>query len=138
MMELMYAITINEEPVPQARARATILTTKSGKQWVNFYTPVKSANFKKMLQSYMTESRLPEILLDEPLIMEAKFYKTKPKSAKRVWLTTKPDLDNYIKAVKDAMSGLVYRDDSIIVGYKDCWKLYGAPRIEIKLFRVGA
>jgi Holliday junction resolvase RusA-like endonuclease len=136
-MELVYAITINEEPVPQARARATILKTKDGRQWINFYTPAKSENFKKLLQKYMHEGVLPEILLDEPLILEARFYKTKPKSAKRVWLTTKPDLDNYIKAVKDAMSGLIYRDDSIIVGYKDCWKLYGRPRIEIKLLRLG-
>jgi Holliday junction resolvase RusA-like endonuclease len=137
-MEQIYAITISEEPVPQARARATIIKTREGRQWINFYTPAKSENFKKMLQSRMVDGGLPEILLDEPLIMEARFYKTKPKSAKRIWLTTKPDLDNYIKAVKDAMSGLVYRDDSIIVGYRNCWKLYGMPRIEIKLFKVGA
>lgn len=136
-MEQIYAITINEEPVPQARARANIINAGE-RQWVNFYTPAKSANFKKLLQTEMTNAGLPEILLDEPLIMEARFYKTKPKSAKRIWLTTKPDLDNYIKAVKDAMSGLVYRDDSIIVGYRNCWKLYGMPRIEIKLFKVGA
>jgi Holliday junction resolvase RusA-like endonuclease len=137
MMELAYAITINEEPVPQARARATILKAKDGRQWINFYTPAKSENFKKLLQLKMKESGLPEALLDEPLILEARFYKTKPKSAKRIWVTTKPDLDNFIKAVKDAMSGLVYRDDSIIVGYQNCWKLYGAPRIEIKLYRAG-
>ena len=138
-MELAYAITINCEPVPQARVRSTILTAKDGRQWINHYTPAKSANFKKLLQEEITRKSLPQPLLDEALVLECRVYKTKPKSAKRLWVTTKPDLDNYLKAVKDAMIGLVYIDDSVVVGYKDCWKLYATeqPKIEIKLWRAG-
>ncbi len=138
-MEIVYKATIEGEPVPQARVRSTILKAKDGRQWINHYTPAKSQNYKKLVQAVLTREGLPELLLDEPLIMEARFYKLKPKSAKRLWMTTKPDLDNYIKAIKDAMNGLVYRDDSIIIGYSNCFKLYTSnnPRVEILLFKAG-
>lgn len=37
------------------------------------------------------------------------------KSKKAGWRTSKPDLDNLIKAVTDGMNGIVYKDDSQIV-----------------------
>jgi Holliday junction resolvase RusA-like endonuclease len=137
-MKLLYEIIINGTPVPQARVRSTILKAKDGRQWINHYTPAASANYKKFLQSEMTKKGLPETLLDEALILEVLFYTQKPKSSKRLWVTVKPDLDNYIKAVKDAMNGLIYRDDSIIIGYRNCFKLYNDnPRTEIKLYKAG-
>jgi Holliday junction resolvase RusA-like endonuclease len=45
----------------------------------------------------------------------------------------KPDLDNFVKAVKDALKGLVYRDDSQIVRLAAS-KDYGDPlRVEIRI-----
>lgn len=43
-----------------------------------------------------------------------------------IWKETKPDLpDNLKKLVMDAMSGLVYKDDNIIVSEDDVKKYYG-------------
>ena len=56
------------------------------------------------------------------------------KSGADSWPVTKPDLDKLIRAVNDAMSGVVYRDDKLIVSMEPC-KLWCAPgepeRVEV-------
>jgi len=45
---------------------------------------------------------------------------------------TKPDLDNYIKGIKDALNGIVWGDDSQVVEYGPSGKWYSdRPRVEI-------
>jgi len=44
--------------------------------------------------------------------------RTRPKSNKTKWPIVKPDLDNYIKAVWDALQGIIYVNDSQIVHYE--------------------
>ena len=45
---------------------------------------------------------------------------------------SRPDMENTIKGALDAMQSIVYRDDSQIIGYRDCRKVYGGrPRLEI-------
>src|SRR5262249_18689349 len=47
---------------------------------------------------------------------------------------TRPDLDNSIKGFKDAVRGVVYRDDKQVVSYGHCAKVYGdRPRLEARL-----
>lgn len=60
--------------------------------------------------------------LDGPLKMYAEFGIMLPKSQERKrtpvpkgWRIKKPDLDNLVKLIKDACSGIVYLDDNIIV-----------------------
>lgn len=46
--------------------------------------------------------------------------------------TSRPDMENTIKGVLDAMQSIVYRDDAQIIGYRLCAKIYGdRPRLEI-------
>lgn len=49
-----------------------------------------------------------------PLQIDTTFYLTRPKSLpkKVVMHTKKPDLDKLVRAVKDALKGIVYVDDS--------------------------
>ncbi len=136
--QILYKLTIYGEPVAQGRARSDLIRSK-GKQFIGHYDPKKSRDYKQDIKLQILNSGKPEALIDEPLIMSCRIYRTKPKSKpkKVVYPTTKPDLDNYLKALKDALSGLVIRDDSIIVGYKDIWKLYtkDRPRLEFELSR---
>lgn len=55
--------------------------------------------------------------LDEPLILGAEFYLPRPASApKRVTEPSKkPDLDKLLRAAGDAVTGILYVDDSRIV-----------------------
>jgi Holliday junction resolvase RusA-like endonuclease len=63
------------------------------------------------------------------------FSKRRREAAERGKLRpiTKPDLDNYVKAAKDALKGVVWADDSQIVDYIEPFgKFYSErPRIEI-------
>lgn len=51
--------------------------------------------------------------------------------------TTRPDLENSLKGAQDAMQSIVYKDDSQIVVYRNCSKVYGdRPRLEITLIPI--
>jgi len=59
--------------------------------------------------------------LDGPLTLDCTFLMPRPKRlyrkkdpSSKVWHISRPDLDNIIKAVKDALTGIVWRDDSQI------------------------
>lgn len=64
------------------------------------------------------------------LKLSALFYKLKPKDPKSKQYG---DLDNLLKAVKDAMNGICYIDDSQVTQYGRCGKFHGDPRILIVL-----
>jgi Holliday junction resolvase RusA-like endonuclease len=55
-----------------------------------------------------------------------------------VFKSTKPDLpDNLNKLVFDAMKGIVFTDDKLIVGIENCYKYYGLqPKTIIVLERM--
>lgn len=44
--------------------------------------------------------------------------KSRPKSVTEEWWTMKPDVDNVVKLVMDALSGLAWRDDAQVVVVK--------------------
>jgi Holliday junction resolvase RusA-like endonuclease len=52
---------------------------------------------------------------------------------------TKPDLDNYVKGIKDALKSICWKDDSQIVAYKEPFGKYYSvtPRIEITIEEMG-
>lgn len=53
---------------------------------------------------------------DKPINIVLQFQVLKPKSATRLYPSVKPDLDKLIRAVLDALTGIVYLDDSQVIG----------------------
>ena len=108
---------------PQGRPRAVRMG--SG---VRMYDPPKSKAYKQMVaakvRSYMKINGIRTIT--EPLAVHLNFYFTPPKSyskkriqaieAKEELFTKHFDLDNLVKAVTDGMNGVMYKDDSQIIG----------------------
>ena len=82
-------------------------------------------------------------LWEGPVTLTVNFFLPRPAkycrrkdSAESVPCLTKPDLDNLIKAVKDALSGVIYRDDKQIwteTVRKKYHEIGGRPRAEIHL-----
>lgn len=68
-----------------------------------------------------------------PVRLTVLFVLRKPASAPktRIWPTVKPDCDKLMRAIGDALTGILYEDDAQIVA--GSWeKLYGSPeRAEI-------
>lgn len=109
--------TIHAEPVAKARARAGA----GGR----FYTPKKTSDYEAivaMQAKIAMEGRAP---IDSACCLSLVFHMPIPKSWSQkkqysallgtVLPTSKPDLDNLIKAVKDGLNGIVWADDSQVV-----------------------
>jgi crossover junction endodeoxyribonuclease RusA len=55
-------------------------------------------------------------LIDGPCVLDVTVYRPRPKSAPgRVFPATAPDADKLLRAIGDALTGIVYRDDAQIV-----------------------
>lgn len=118
-MKRKVKFTIPGEPVAQGRPR---FSTHGG--FARAYDPKKSRDGKSVVKlcarDAVEESGLIEPL-SGPLVMKVQFGIPLPKSAyrkrtpvARSWRTKKPDLDNLLKLVKDACSGIIYLDDNQI------------------------
>ncbi|RLD57081.1 MAG: hypothetical protein DRI97_06145 [Bacteroidetes bacterium] len=91
----------------------------------------------------------PEVPLDEPLHVKLTFCFSRPKGHYRTganahllrdvapkWHTGKPDIDNLIKFVADALNGIFWKDDSCICNICSD-KIYGEqPYIQIQITKL--
>jgi len=68
-----------------------------------------------------------------PVLVNMAFYFEKPKSARKsaLWKTSRPDLDKLLRAVLDALTGIVYEDDSQVC-FCTVEKAFSSPtRVEV-------
>lgn len=103
------------EPMAQGRPRAF---TRPGMKGVRFYDPTPSKNWKMDVRHEVM--RAGAQVLEGPIYMRLIFYLPRPKYLKdkvRAHVK-KPDLDNLVKAVKDALKGVCWKDDSQVFDLK--------------------
>lgn len=106
-----------------------------------------SRPWKAQISDKAAEAMAGAPLLDGPVVLHLLFVVTRPKghTGKRGLLpsapahpTTRPDVLKLARAVEDALSGIVYRDDAQIVA-ELLVKEYGEPaRVEINAATVGS
>ena len=84
-----------------AYARGVAVHTKTSKEWEQII------NFN-LLQNVRTGP----IFNEGPVFVELDFYLPKPKSARRKSPYVYPDLDKLVRAILDAMTGIIFKDDS--------------------------
>lgn len=112
----VYTVTIPGEPVAKARARVT----KAG----HAYTPKRTVDYERMVQTlFQAEHGSP--MLEGPIMLQLDLYFGIPKSRSKDIQERmrqelerpckRPDIDNCMKAVCDALNGIAYKDDSQIV-----------------------
>ncbi len=129
----MRTYLIMGNPVPQGRARAF---TRPGMKGVRFYDPDKSKDWKSLVRYHVLDHK-PDRIAEGPVSVQAVFHLKRPASLPRKVLhhTKKPDLDNLLKAVKDALKGICWTDDSQVVE-TTCKKQYALPgqeRVELMI-----
>ena len=76
--------------------------------------------------------------LDGPMGIEVTFRVRRPKTVKRDYPSVAPDLDKYIRACLDALTGICYIDDSQIVQISSRKVYSDTPGADIKIFPIGA
>lgn len=110
------------EPVAKARARHRQVTTKSGKSFVQSYTPKKTVNFENYIAKLAKQQMLLRSPTSAPVRLDVVFFFSIPSSwpawkqaaaqERYIAHTVKPDKDNLEKAIKDALNGIVWVDDA--------------------------
>lgn len=106
--------TILIEPVAKGRPRMTMVNGHA-----RAYTPKKTAMAEMQIACEIRHQlrEIPECFFSNTAIkLTATFYRQRPRHLpKRVKLpVSRPDLDNYIKLLEDALNGYAFRDDAQI------------------------
>jgi Holliday junction resolvase RusA-like endonuclease len=131
------SFTIYGDPVAQGRPR---FSTAGG--FVKAYDPAKSRDYKDYVKLAAAE-HAPKQLLEEALVLEIYIYRPIPKSFSKaktmdaecgfIRPTTKPDVDNYLKGIKDALKTVIWKDDSQVVDVYASKFYSNRPRIEVTI-----
>lgn len=122
-------MTLLVEPIPKARARTVV---RGGK--VMSYTPKATADAEAQIRQLVAQNG-EFYPAGVPLSVRTLFVITKPSSLpkRRTRPITRPDIDNYVKLLCDALNGYLFADDSQIC-HLEAEKVYGQPpRIEIDI-----
>jgi Holliday junction resolvase RusA-like endonuclease len=117
----MFAFTIPGDPIPFARAGSN-----KGRR----FTPKKQGDFMGVVKLFAQRAMAGKPPLEGPISVRVRAvyltpasWSQKRKDAAR-WKTSKPDADNIVKILKDAMNTIVFRDDAQ-VAVLHVQKIYG-------------
>lgn len=113
MSESELRLFYNIDPLAKARPRFTV---KNG--YARSYTPARTVDFANTIKILSCEQyKMPPI--DTPIYMQIEFHiPTKNKKKIGEPHGVRPDIDNLIKNICDALNGIVYKDDGQI------WKIH--------------
>ena len=127
-MKLFYKMSA----VAKGRPRFRI---PKGRNYPLVYTDSKTAAYEIAVKM-ITRTQLPRGFkpLDGAIKVSIKIEIARPKSVTREYPTVKPDLDNYAKALLDALNGLVWIDDAQICALEitKSYNIDSSITIEIK------
>jgi len=127
-------ITIPGIPVAKGRPR---IGTVGGK--ARAFTPAKTVAYEGMVALAGQEAMAGTPPMTGPVRLTVVAYFpiaaswSKRKKAEAKWHTSRPDGDNILKAIGDALNAVCWADDSQIVDAR-VRKLYGEiPRVEVRI-----
>lgn len=135
-------IVVHGDPVPQHRPRFA----RVGK-FVRTYNVKEDTTYREKLYWEAKKQVKKPISREVPLIVELNVFRRLTASLKKkaedaelglIQPTTRPDIDNYIKQVFDALNGIVWEDDGQIVRVTAAKWYSSTPRLEIRVRSVGA
>lgn len=131
-------IVVLGDPVAQERTKVNFWTHQ-------VYDPAKSKRYKKKIREEARNlcDSVPYFAPKTPLVITACIYRTIPQSFNKQEKelaeigdklpVTRPDVDNYLKGILDALNGVAYKDDNQITAIH-VYKFYSVnPRIEIEI-----
>ncbi len=125
-------VTIQAEPTPKGRPRS---------KWFNgraiTYTPTKTREAEDFIKYRLLRYRDRCFPKHIPVRLTAVFYRTKSKwlPSREVLPVRRPDTDNLLKCLLDALNGILVTEDAQIttINVKKRWSDDGVGHIAIKL-----
>lgn len=128
MNEHRITFTVPGEPVGKGRARA--FRAGAG---IRMHTPERTARYENLVALTAKQAMAGRAPLAAAVSLTIELFTTPPASwshkkraaalAGEIRPTTKPDLDNCLKAIADACNGIVFIDDKQVVSVT-MWKRY--------------
>lgn len=135
-------------PVAQPRQNQGVRMTAQGPKAINFLDAKHPVNaYKAALGLIANRAMRGQALFDGPLYLSLAFYLPRPARLMGnrfpdgpLLHVAKPDLDNLVKSTKDALKGIVWRDDATVCGYvppfgKWYHEKQGYARAEVAIYR---
>jgi crossover junction endodeoxyribonuclease RusA len=129
----LIAFQVHGLPVPQGSTRAFVV---NGKPIIT--SSAKGLATWRRLVADVAQDYAPKEPWSGPVGIDLHFGIPKPKSApkrRRVWPDKRPDLDKLTRAVLDALTYVIFADDSQVVRIRAV-KDYGAPGVAVEVHRV--
>lgn len=135
MSQIMLSFEIPGDPVAKARPRAAMVSGRA-----RLYTPAKTEKYEARVALFAQQAMAGRPVMAGPVALSvtALFpippsWTKKRQAAARAGTehhTKKPDLDNVLKAIKDGLNGVAWKDDSQVCVLRDCRKGYSdTPRV---------
>ncbi|MBY0355648.1 MAG: RusA family crossover junction endodeoxyribonuclease [Rickettsiales bacterium] len=133
-------ITLAEIPVAKGRGKVGV-NRATGRGMI--FTPAKTKAYESKLRDAASDAMAGLPPFDEPLAVYVDaFVPVPPSWSQRKQVAalagvlhpqSRPDLDNYVKAALDALNGVVYRDDNLVIEMTARKQYSSTPRIEIEV-----
>jgi len=130
------------EPIGKGRHK-TSTHVVGGKALARHYTPKKTVAYEGLVAMAAQEALAGRSLIVGPVLMELRMFHPVPRSwskkrqamalAGEVLPTVKCDADNCLKAVCDALNGVIWRDDTQVVNVMLAKRYAEVPRVEVKV-----
>lgn len=102
----------------KGRPRAMIRSRRGGQQFVQVYTDSDTVSAESMVRKFAAQAMDGNRPFDGPLILDVTISLNRPASwskrrrAETFHATGRPDLDNIVKLIGDALNGIVWGDDA--------------------------
>lgn len=122
----LVTLIFNVDPVAKGRPRFGNGRTYSDPRTVKFENEI----IRLARQQFSLQP------LSGALEVFVQFYFKKAKSNKKINMTQRPDLDNLLKGVLDALNCIVYKDDCQIVRLSAEKSFSDEPRIEMSVYEL--
>lgn len=109
----MLTFTVYGKPEPQGSTRAFVVKGR----------PIITSDNKKLKPWRQQVALTAQAVMDgnvylqdaAPIGVSVAFYFDRPKSVKAAAKTTKPDIDKLLRGILDALTGIVFADDSQVI-----------------------
>lgn len=132
--------TVWGDPKSKARARHRVGKSKGGKVFSMTYKDAKTRDAEDSFIGQCVQHK-PEEPVADPVGLDVEFHMPIPKSTSKkkadamrngkLYHMKKPDLDNLVKLVKDAMNGVFWLDDKQVVVMTVTKKYSDTPRTDV-------
>jgi len=126
-MKLFYKISA----VAKGRPRFRMLP---GRNYPMVYTDTVTATYETAIKM-LTKAQLGKYFVpfDGAISVSINIEITRPKSVTRDYPSVKPDLDNYAKAILDALNGIIWLDDAQICSLQITKSYNLKPTISVEI-----